>query len=139
MAQVTGWAMEQPLQTRHAPGGKQDQHPPRQNYNEDDTRDFGGGEEENWESSNPHQVSDWESSGHGHGSTTSSTAGQGLQLGIGDMFDVALTAIAFLAFGIFILNVFLGILLPVSNEIHLFDTIKIHWNLALLQKIGTKF
>jgi hypothetical protein len=117
VAQVTGWAMEQPLQTRHAPhGDKQDQPPTRQNYNDDHGHDYGGGGggDENWESSNPHQVSDWETSS-GHGSTSSS-AGQGLQLGIGDMFDVALTAIAFLAFGIFILNVFLGILLPVSGS-----------------------
>lgn len=103
--------MEQPLQTRHAPGGKQEQHT-RQNFNEDSGRDYGG-EEENWESSNPHQVSEWDSSGHG--TTSSSSAGQGLQLGIGDVFDLALTVIAFLAFGIFILNVFLGILLPVSE------------------------
>ncbi|XP_059477316.1 uncharacterized protein LOC132197789 isoform X2 [Neocloeon triangulifer] len=60
------------------------------------------------------EVADWESSGHGHVSGGSS-AGSGLQLGIGDMYDVALTAIAILAFGIFILNVFLGILLPTSS------------------------
>jgi len=101
--------MEQPLQTRNAHGGKQDQHS-RQNYPDDEGRDIGN--EEQWESGgNPHQVSEWESTGHGSGGAA---AGNGLQLGIGDMFDVALTAIAFLAFGIFILNVFLGILLPVS-------------------------
>jgi hypothetical protein len=42
-----------------------------------------------------------------------SAASSALSLGIRDIFDVALTAIALLAFGIFILNVFLGILLPV--------------------------
>ncbi|XP_059477315.1 uncharacterized protein LOC132197789 isoform X1 [Neocloeon triangulifer] len=109
-AEVTGWALEQPqLQTRNPHGAKQDHHT-RQNYDEDE-RDFA---DENWDNSNPHQVADWESSGHGHVSGGSS-AGSGLQLGIGDMYDVALTAIAILAFGIFILNVFLGILLPTSS------------------------
>lgn len=45
-----------------------------------------------------------------HASTSAHSA---LSLGVRDIFDVALTAIALLAFGIFILNVFLGILLPV--------------------------
>ncbi|CAB3371684.1 Hypothetical predicted protein [Cloeon dipterum] len=112
-AEVTGWAIDQPLQTRNAPhGAKQDQYS-RQNYPDEDPRDFGG--EENWDNSNSHQVSDWESTGHGHGGAAAAAAGSGLQLGIGDMYDVALTAIAILAFGIFILNVFLGILLPTSS------------------------